>query len=307
MYYFIVNNSSKTGKGKKLWTDIKKKLDEKKLEYKAEFTTIEYGAEKIVQEICEKDSDVKTIVIVGGDGTADAVVNGIKDRKNVILGLIPTGSGNDLARGMGISQKFETAVDRVINPKQIKKMDIGQAESLDGAFNRKFAVSSGIGYDAETCYVADRSKMKKFLNKIGLGRLVYFLIGFKEIFANKPAECTITLDGVRKLHYKKLVFAANMNVVYEGGGMPMGPHADPCDGKVTACIVHDISKMRHLFLMPTILKGNHIKRKNIEEITARTIEIETDRPMIVHTDGEFAGRSSHITFSCCPDKVRMMV
>lgn len=307
MYYFIVNNSSRTGKGKELWEQIKKKLDAKKIRYEAEFTTLEHGAERIAEEICEKDKDIKNIIIVGGDGTADAVVNGICGYDKVILGIIPTGSGNDLARGMEISCESETAADRVINPKKVVRMDIGVAQSLDGAFSRKFAVSSGMGYDAEICYVADRSKLKKFLNKIGLGRLVYFIIGLKLIFSNKPAECTVTIDGVRKLHYKKMIFAANMNVVYEGGGMPMGPNADPNDGKITVCIVHDLSRLKHLFLMPTVIKGKHIRKKGIKEITAETIEIETDHPMIIHTDGEFAGRSSHMKFSCCPQKIRMIV
>lgn len=307
MYYFVVNGTARTGKGEQLWKQLEKKIKEKKLKYKAFFTSPEHDAEMIAREICENDNSPKNIVIVGGDGTADAVINGISDFDRLTVGLVPTGSGNDLARGTGVKLDTLEAFDRVISPKRSRKIDIGLAEDLNGGFKRRFAVSSGMGYDADICYASDHSKLKKFLNKLKLGRLNYFIIGLKLIFSNKPAECTITIDGVRKIRYKKLIFAANMNTVYEGGGMPMGPDADPEDGRITVCIVHDLSKLRHLSLMPTVIKGKHVKKKGIEEITARTIEIETDRPLVIHTDGEFAGKSSHIRFSCLDEKVRILL
>lgn len=306
MYYFIVNNSSKTGKGEQLWKNIENKLKAKKTEYKAVFTTLEHGAEEIARDICKDDKNMKTIVVVGGDGTVNAVANGISGYDKVMLGLVPTGSGNDFARGVGVELDTVKAAEKILSPREIKKIDIGLAEALDEGFSKKFAVSSGMGYDADICCAVEHSKMKKVLNKLGIGRLIYFIMGLKLIFSNKPSACTITIDGVRKIKYKKLIFAANMNGVYEGGGMPMGPNADPTDGKVTVTVVHDMSKFRHLSLMPTVIKGKHIHKKGVDEFTGKTIEIETEKPMTIHTDGEVVGRSGHIRFSCLPDQVRMM-
>ena len=87
----------------------------------------------------------------------------------------------------------------------------------------------------------------------------------------------------------------------------MAPAANPYDGMITACIVHDMPKLKHLWLMTKIIKGNHVNYKGVEQITAKTIEIETDRPFTIHTDGEVVGKSDHVTFSCLPQKVRMMI
>ena len=90
------------------------------------------------------------------------------------------------------------------------------------------------------------------------------MIGLALIFTNKPAKAVITIDGKRKIRCDRLIFAANMNTKYEGGGMPMGPAANPFDGKITLCLVHDISRLTHLRLMPSVIKGNHIKQGSDE-------------------------------------------
>ncbi len=307
MYYFIVNPGSQTGKAKDLWKNLEARLIKAKIEYKVYFTTIEKDAEDIARSLCERHPEMKRIVVAGGDGTINEALNGLTDYKNFILGYIPMGSSNDFARGLGIPQAPFQCIENTIYPKKFVRVDCGLVVSEDGSIVRKFGVSSGMGYDADICEKVMNSKLKKFLNRFGLGKLVYYMIGFILTFSNKPAKAVITIDGKRKLKYNKLVFVANMNTKYEGGGMPMAPAANPYDGKITACIVHDMPKLKHLYLMTKIIKGKHVEYKGVEQITARTIEIETDRPMTIHTDGEIAGKSSHVTFSCLPDKIRVII
>lgn len=307
MYYFIVNPGSRTGKGSLLWDEIEKKLNNSKTEYEVFFTEKSGDATAFARQICEEHPEMKRIVIVGGDGTANQAINGLSNYNRFILGYVPTGSGNDLARGLGICTEMKQACENALHPHFFKRVDHGLVQSADGAISRKFGVSSGMGYDADICARVENSKLKKFLNRFGLGKLVYYLIGLKLVFTNKPARATVTIDGKRMIKCKKLIFAANMNTVYEGGGMPMGPHADPTDGKVTMLLLHDVSKLWHLRLMPTIIKSRHVGKRGVDEITAKTIEIETDRPLWIHTDGEVVGKSSHVTFSCLPDKARMII
>ena len=307
MYYFIVNPGSQTGKAKTLWTDLEAKLKHSGIDYKVYFTEKKNDAEMFARKICEEHPEMKRIVIAGGDGTANEAINGLSGYGSFIMGYIPMGSSNDLARGLGIPQEPLQVIENTLHPKRFIRVDHGLVISEDGKIVRKFGVSSGMGYDADICKKALNSRLKKLLNKIGLGKLVYYLIGFALIFTNKPAKAVITIDGARKIRCNRLIFAANMNTKYEGGGMPMAPAANPFDGKITVCIVHDISRLKHLSLMPTIIKGKHIRHKNIDQITAKTIEIETDHPMTIHTDGEIAGKSSHVTFSCFPEKVQMIM
>lgn len=311
-YYFIVNPGSRTGHGKELWGELEKTLKNSKTEFEAYFTEGPGDATRFAKKICSEHPEMKRVVIVGGDGTADEAINGLFDYSRIILGYIPTGSANDLARGLKLSNDPKKALEHVIHPRTFRKIDHGMVTYYDTdgdttrTGTRKFAVSSGVGYDADICYEADRSKLKTVLNKLHLGGLIYYLFGIKLIFTNKRAKVTITIDGKRQIITRGLLFAAAMNTKYEGGGMPMNPSADPTDQKVSMCIVHDVSRFGHIRLMPTILNSTHIYRKGVEQITCTTCEIEADRPLVVHTDGEFAGKHKHIVFSCVPEQIRMM-
>lgn len=305
-YYFIVNPGSRTGNGRELWNKLEEKIKKSGIEYEVFFTEKDKGATEIAKSICSQHPEMKRIVMAGGDGTANEVVNGLEGYSNIILGYIPTGSSNDLARGLGIRQDPEAALDRVLKPKEFKDIDHGFADFGDEG-SRKFAVSSGIGYNADICYQADTSKLKCFLNKIHLGKMIYYILGFKNIFTNKRAKAKIVIDGKRVITYDDVMFADAMNTLYEGGGMPMGPGADPTDGKVTVCVVHGISRLKHLLLMGSILKGKHIYHKGVELFTCKTFDITTERPLVVHTDGEYAGRHAHVRFSCLPEQIKMML
>lgn len=305
-YYFIVNPGSRTGGSSQLWKKLLDRLEKSGRDYEVYYTGDSSDAKKAAQQICAEDTSMKRIVVVGGDGTLDEVVNGLPMNGKYILGVIPTGSSNDYARGMSISLEPETAFDHVMNPRRFVKVDRGSV-LLDDKDTVKFAVSSGFGYDAQICYCALTSGLKKFLNRFHMGKLVYYLIGLRLIASCRRTKATVIIDGKHRIKCDKLVFAAVMNTRYEGGGMPMGPDADPTDGKLTVCLVHDISRLRHLSYMPTVIKGNHIRKKGVEEITCTTCEIITDEPMYVHTDGEYAGRRKHALFSCDPGKMKLML
>lgn len=306
--YFIVNPGSRTGHGHQLWKTLETKLAAAGMDYEVAFTSGAGDAKRIAEKICAEHPESKRVIVCGGDGTANEAVNGLSGYANITFGYVPTGSSNDLARGLKIPQDPEEALERIIHPTNFTSVDHGIVEFLDAeGGSRKFAVSSGIGYDADICYEADRSSLKKFLNKIHLGKLIYYLLGIKLIFTNKRSEVTVTVDGTQKMHFKGLLFAAAMNTLYEGGGMPMAPEADPTDGKVSVCLLHDISRLKHIRLMPTILNATHVKHKGVTVVTCKTLEIQADRPLVIHTDGEFAGKHDHVRFSCVPEQIRMML
>ena len=307
MYYFIVNPGSQTGKAKNLWRDLEDRLKNAGIDYKVSFTTIQNDAEKIAARICQEHPEMKRIVLAGGDGTVNEGLNGLYGYDNFILGYIPMGSSNDFARGLGIPQDPASVMENTIHPKRCIRIDNGLIISEDGDIVRKFGVSSGIGYDADICEKALHSKLKKFLNKFGLGKLVYYMIGFILIFTSKARKAVVIMDGKRTIKCNRLLFVAAMNTRYEGGGMPMAPAANPYDGKITACVAHDISRLKHLFLMTKIIKGKHINYKGVDQVTAKTIEVKAEAPMTIHTDGEIVGKNDHVTFSVFPEKIKMMI
>ena len=307
MYHFIVNPCSRAGKSKTVWETVKAELDKKGIEYKAYLTEYPGHATKIADDICSENEGVKKIVMMGGDGTANEVINGLHPYSDVLLGYIPVGSGNDLARGMKISNDPLTALDRVLNPKRFQYVDHGVLNFYDGTRARRFAVSSGIGYDADICEEVQRSKLKTFLNKIKLGKLVYLCIAVKQIITNKPVDVDVLIDGAHRRHVDRMIFAAAMIQKSEGGGLKMAPNADNADGKLSVCMVHGISKLKLAIVMPTILFAKHTKIKGVEIINCASMEIIAKNGMFLHTDGEVHDKRDHVRFECLPEQIRMYV
>ena len=100
MYYFIVNPASRSGNGKYVWQKAEKILDQENTEYRVYFTSYQGHATKLARDITARGERL-TLIAVGGDGTVNEVLNGIRDFSRVIFGYIPTGSSNDFARCMG--------------------------------------------------------------------------------------------------------------------------------------------------------------------------------------------------------------
>jgi diacylglycerol kinase family enzyme len=150
------------------------------------------------------------------------------------------------------------------------------------------------------------SPLKKSLNRFGAGKFVYIAIAIKQLLSSK-LNCTVIIDGKKKDTYAKTLLVSSMIHKYEGGGLLMAPHADPCDGKLSITLVHGLNSLRAFLLLPTIFTGNHIKYKYVEAFHCSEIEIIMNGDTSVHTDGEVPAICSHIKVSCIPGKIRMIL
>lgn len=307
MYHFIINPKSSSGRGIRYWWTVKSELDKQQISYTADFTKHTGHATELVSRICSENEGIKNIVILGGDGTFNEVINGINDYKEVLLGYIPSGSSNDLARSLKIPKDPLQALSNILKPTKFKYLDYGVITFFNDVQPRKFACSSGLGYDANVCNEVQSSPLKKKLNRFGAGKFVYFAIAIKQILTLKPTEVTIIVDGVRKDTFKKLLMVSNMIHKYEGGGLMMAPHADPCDGKLSITLAHGLTRLKAFLLLPTIILGSHVNFKGVETFHCTEIEIISDRDTSVHTDGEIPSVCSHIKVNCVPGQIRMIL
>jgi YegS/Rv2252/BmrU family lipid kinase len=308
MYHFIINPKSSSGKGIKYWWIVKNELDQKQVAYTAAFTKHTGHATELADTICKENEGIKNIVVLGGDGTLNEVINGIKDYSKVLLGYIPSGSSNDLARSLKIPKDPVLALSNILKPVKFKYLDYGIIDFFeDNTKPRKFACSSGIGYDANVCREVQESPLKKRLNRFGAGKFVYIAIAIKQLLTAKLVDATVVVDGGKKDTYRKVLLVSSMIHKYEGGGLLMAPKADPTDGKLSVCLVHGLSTAKVLVLLPTIFFGKHVKFKGVETFHCSEIEIYTDKESAVHTDGEVAALCSHIKVSCIPGQIRMIL
>jgi len=308
MYHFIINPNSSSGKGIRYWHIVKKELESKNIAYAAYITRHEGHAILLAEQICRSNNGIKNIIVLGGDGTVNEVINGIDDFSQVLLGYIPAGSSNDLAKSLNISKDPVKALGNILKPTRFKYLDMGEITYKHADItSRRFACSSGIGYDADVCARVQKSPWKKRLNKIKAGKFVYLAIAIKQLLAADHCDATVILDGIRKESYKKVLLISSMIHRFEGGGLAMAPHADPCDGKLSITLVHGMSRIRSLILLPTLLTCKHINFRGVEALNCSQIEICMENSSCVHTDGEVPASDTHIIVKCLPSQIRMII
>ena len=308
MYHFIINPKSSSGKSIRFWWKIKNQLEERNVPFSTYMTRKEGDASHLAGQICKKIKGIKNIVVVGGDGSLNEVINGITDFDKVILGYIPSGSSNDFARSLKIPKDPVKALNKILNPKKFKYLDIGVIHFPNSDTpSRKFCCSSGMGYDASVCMEVQASSLKKKFNKFGLGKLVYLTIAIKQLLTIKPVDGNIKIDGIEKKSFKDILIVSNMIHPYAGGGIKMAPNADPTDGKLSIMLAHGLSRFKTMILLPTILFGQHVKYKEVKTFNCSNIEINVDNDTAVHTDGEVPAVCSHIKVECLPRKIRMIL
>jgi len=302
VYEFIVNLHSASGYSNHIWEQVKDYLDKNKVEYFYNLT--EYPGHAI--KLAGESNPDNMLVVVGGDGTFNEVINGLKNHSSHKVGYIPTGSGNDLARGINITHDHMDNIKRILADNETVSYDLGKITFDDGT-SRYYAISCGMGLDAEVCYYTNISKLKKILNYIHLGNLTYILLTIHRLFSMKTADVVIkqksTDDTIR---YSKLIFLAGMNQISEGGGVKMAPTASPRDGKLNFISAHDVSKARCFMLLPKLQAGKCSNVKGFGEIIDDSIEVELSRPMHVHTDGEDVGLYSKCTIECAKGYLNLL-
>ena len=301
MYHIIINPASRSGRGLKIWKSIiEPALHKEGITYRSYFSEKAGDVIELAHEITAQQtsaSDPLYLLILGGDGTVNEALQGIQNPSKVILGYIPTGSSNDLARDLGIPKEPLEALSRVLHTGSIYPMDLGTVTYSDGE-TRRFAVSCGIGFDAAVCEEALHSRMKTAFNKIGLGKLTYLGIALKQLFTAKRASCEIYLDEKKPIYLQKIMFVASMIHKYEGGGFQFCPDAIDNDGIFSLCTVGDIPLPTILVALPTAFKGKHYKFKGITPYSASKVRIKTSLPLWVHTDGEVTRKAQDFTLSC---------
>ena len=307
MYHFIINPKSRTGSGIKIWNIVKKELDLLGVPYTMYLTCYKLHATKIAQEICDNFTGIKNIVVLGGDGTINEVINGINDYDEVLLGYIPSGSSNDLARSLNLPKDPIVSLKHILSPTEFKYVDTGIIKMEGSNHLRKFVVSTGMGFDAAISEEALRSNIKKVLNNIGLGKLTYTLIALKQLMSCPYMEGEVIIDGKITNSYHQILFIISMIHKFEGGGLRMAPAANPFDGKLSVCIVHGLSRLRLLALLPTLLLGKHVLFKGVETFDCLTLEIKLNNPAMVHVDGEYPGTFHHLKISCTPKQLRIII
>ena len=218
------------------------------------------------------------IVAVGGDGTVQEVANGImaSGQDGVSLGIVPVGTGNDLARSLGLPRDPAAAWTVAIGRGE-RPVDLMRATSGDGR-QRWFGSAGGIGFDAQVAAaMAKRSAWQR-------GRAAYLVTTLSELLRFDNRSVDLELDGATTT--ARVLFVAIANGEYYGGGMRIAPGARVDDGMLDLCVVGDISRLTALGQLANLYRGTHINHAQVEMRRGRSVTISGDPATLVHLDGE---------------------
>lgn len=276
---FIINPAAGGGKTKALIPIIKDKMKESNLSYEILLTTESREATRIAEEMADNYS---IIVAVGGDGTVNEVAKGLINKKKGILGIIPSGTGNDFVRAIGHPIDPIKALDAIIKGNH-KEIDIGKINGYS------FLNIASIGFDTEV--VIHTNSIKKRIKD----KLAYILGILVTLLSYKRRKIKLCIDN--EIIERNLVLLAVGNGSFYGGGLHVLPMAEVDDGFFHLCLVKDISNFKILFLFPSIIKGKHLKfNKYVEIFKAKRVEVKNDKNINLNIDGEIVNINKDIIF-----------
>lgn len=223
-------------------------------------------------------SGVDALVVVGGDGMIALAVQALAET-DLPLGVVPAGTGNDVAREYGIPRADPRAAADVIAAGRVLRVDTGRIETADGAA-RYFASVLAIGFDS---LVSDRANRMRHPR----GRMRYNIAMLRELAGLRPLPFRLVLDG-REVIERELALASVGNSRSYGGGMLICPGADPCDGLLDLTLVEAMPRAKLVRFFPTVFKGTHVRHSAVA--THRFASLRIESPGInAYADGDPAG------------------
>jgi YegS/Rv2252/BmrU family lipid kinase len=278
-YLFIINPTAGNVDVEKLVPQIKEIAENYPIEIKIVITEYHKHAIKLAQE-AEENSFV---ISVGGDGTLNEIVNGIDPEKNITLGLLPSGSGNDFKNNINISNSVNDNLNFYFSDKiKTQKIDVGSLTfKLEGdstLYNHtRFVNSLGVGFDA---YAAHLNQSSKILS----GLPSYIIAVLRALFKYESINVTMNFEE-QTITGKKLLLAIG-NGKTTGGGFYLTKDALVDDGLLDICVVDFITRRKLLSKIPAAIKKRLDKVPEVTNLKLKTAKINLEKPYYVHADGE---------------------
>ena len=302
-WLIIVNPNAGRKRGRKDWPVIEALLTKHNFSFVYEFTLGKLHATELTRKYIHKG--FHKIIVVGGDGTMNEVVNGIFTQQSipttqVMLGMITVGTGNDWGRMFGIPMDYEQSI-LVIKNQKLFLQDAGMVNFYNQHLKkvRYFANIAGLGFDAVVVNKTNRLK-EKGRN----GVFLYFLNIFTSLLNYKRKGTSIHIDGKRI--YTDL-FSMNVGICrYSGGGMLQVPNAIANDGLFDLTIIKNIRRREVIRNIGKLYNGKITEHPKVETHQGKSVRVFSANSLLVETDGESLGHAP-FEFSIIPQSIKIIV
>jgi diacylglycerol kinase (ATP) len=223
------------------------------------------------------------LVVVGGDGTVNEVVNGVAETGGVELAVIPRGTGWDFVRTYGIPRDLDRAID-IARDGDVREIDAGRVSYRSWAGEDAHAWFANVASAGISGAIAKRANES---SKALGGKVSYYWSTFAVFFGWQTGEMRVSVDDDTREGRMIDVMVANGR--YLGGGMMMCPEAEPDDGLFDVLLIGDVTKRDLMFVLPKTYKGKHLPHPRLEPLRGRVVTIDADEPLPIELDGEQPG------------------
>ena len=227
------------------------------------------------------------VIAAGGDGTVREVATGLfRGGGDAGLGIIPTGTGNDLAFSLRLPSDIDEAA-AVAAGVRTTSLDLIRAVSADPVESYMYVANVAV---AGFCGRIGESMSPRFRRRWRL--VAYPLAALRQLRHLRPYSVEILVDG-RSIETKALMVIA-ANSMHAGGRVPLAPGARTDDGQLDLVIIHAVSPPRLATLIPRVLRGRHAGHPGVSIHRASDVRLEADPPMWINVDGDtwMAGSAS---------------
>lgn len=228
------------------------------------------------------------VVVVGGDGTCNEVLNGFFERRKPVrssarLGFVTGGTGDDVARNLGLPAGLKAQLRRLHQGRRMVDVGLVRYTGIDGTTRERLFLN-----DCQPG-IAGRvvQRVTPALKKLG-GFLAYGVASTLTALTYRGHFLTVTCDRDEPVEGQFLGVAA-ANGRFAGGGMDFAPHSRMDDGKLDVIMIRDQSRMSRLLNFPKIYSGSHVNLPWVISKQARKIRISSDVPVALEADGELLG------------------
>ena len=251
-------------------------LNREKIEYRVLKTSETKNAQKLMDEVSSKQ-----IIVIGGDGTINEVINNYHEEDIIYLAQ---GSGNDLARSLQL-ERSSSCIIKLINSGDFNVYDVGDVNG------KKFCSGFDIGFNADVIERVEKSRLKKYF-----GSYIYLVEGVITILKLKKYYAKIQV-GDNILETDNLRLLNVMIQPYEGGGIRFSNTATGRDGQFHIMIMTDMSWFRFVYNYICLLLNKHNKLKGVKVLKADSLSVETSQPYY-QIDGELVAENKKMQLKC---------
>jgi YegS/Rv2252/BmrU family lipid kinase len=275
----IVNPAAGGGKSARLAPEMERALSGRGLSVRRVATRDLDHARALAREAAGAG---ETVVALSGDGLLGILADELREIPGSVLGVLPGGRGNDLARILEIPARPSDACSTIADGVR-RKIDLGCVSELDGTRpGRAFVGIASAGFDSDANRIANEAPA-------WLGGLVYAYGALRALLSWRPARFEIELDSGERHAFSGYSVAAANSRAY-GGGMLAAPDAMLDDGLLEIVAIERVGRLRFLANLPRVFKGTHVELPTVRVFRAAEATIRADRPFTMYADGDPIGR-----------------